>query len=424
MLKAQYLVSVDLLEVFFDEPLPLVCEEHPEFVGFMELLRKTSKHKILRHGELLAGFSVPYGDFIRTCAVALPAGQRIIHEKLRDALTEMPLELGEGLQVNFHQKSFDTTERFWNFVLNQGYFCQHIFNRIAWYMAPRNAIVTDYPLHVDIESANTCNMNCPMCYRDQMKHIGQMEVDLFKSIVDQCAVNDLYSMRLSWRGETLSHPRIKEMIAYAASKIPNVSFLTNAFYIDDAFIDNFIESRLAYVAVSFDGIDKVYEAVRHPAKYEESRARIAHLKKRREAVGADRPQIRLSTVWPAVRQAPDAYRQAMTPVSDYMAYNPYINFKGELRLKENFICQYPWERIVIAFDGQAQCCTGWNAGTIILGNVREKTVRDMWHSQRMHDIRATHQAGRRLSIDSCADCRHGSVGEANADIWAIVKRRY
>jgi radical SAM protein with 4Fe4S-binding SPASM domain len=424
MLKAQYWASTDLLDVFFDVPLPLACEAHPAMVEFQELLHQVSNHKVVRHDELLAGFSVPYGNFIDTFASAVPKGQLHIHEKLREALAVMPVQLGEGLQVNFHQKSFDTAERSWNFVLNQGYFCQHIFNRIAWYIAPKNAIVTDYPLHVDVESANTCNMNCPMCYRDQMTHIGQMEVALFKKIVDQCAANDLYSMRLSWRGETLSHPRIKEMIAYASSRIPNVSFLTNAFYIDDAFIENFIESKLAYVAASFDGIGDVYEAVRHPAKFEESRARIARLKARREAVGVNRPQIRLSTVWPAVQENPEAYRQAMSPVSDYMAYNPYINFKGELRLKKDFICQYPWERIVIAFDGQTQCCTGWNAGKIILGNVQEKTVRDMWHGQRMQDIRAAHQAGQRLSIDSCADCRHGSVGEENADIWTIVKRQY
>jgi MoaA/NifB/PqqE/SkfB family radical SAM enzyme len=424
MLKAQYTPSTEILEVIFDEPLPASCAGHAGFTGFMDLIDSIRDRRILRQDERIVGFTVPYNDFIDTFAGLLPQGQLVLQKKLRQCLLDMPSVQSEGLQVNFHQKSFDSPERSWNFILNQGFFCQHVFNRIAWYMAPRHAVVTDYPLHVDVETANTCNMNCPMCYRDQMLDVGQMEYGLFTYIVDQCAAAGLYSMRLSWRGEPLSHPRVKEMIAYAAGHIPNVSFLTNAFYLDETLNELLIQSKVAYIAVSFDGIGEVYNAVRRPAKFDDSRARVAALREDREAAGVGRPQIRLSTIWPAVSMAPDAYREAMTPVSDYMAYNPYINFKGELRLKENFICQFPWERIVVSFAGKAQCCTGWNAGEIILGDVSQTSIRDMWHSPQMQLIRTAHREGQRMSLNSCADCRHGSEGDRKADIWTIVERKY
>ena len=137
----------------------------------------------------------------------------------------------EGLKVNFHQNPFDTSCRYWNFILNQGSFADYFFNRINWYAGPKNGYITPFPLHVDIETASTCNMSCPMCYRDQLKDTGQMDFDLFKKAVDECAENNVFSIRLSWRGETLTHPRIKEMIAYATHKIKNVSFLTNAFFL-------------------------------------------------------------------------------------------------------------------------------------------------------------------------------------------------
>ena len=150
-------------------------------------------------------------------------------------------------------------------------------------MGPKRGVVTPFPLHVDLETANTCNMNCPMCYRDQMKEVGQMDLELFKRAVDECAAQHVFSMRLSWRGEPLTHPRIKEMIAYAAARVKNVSFLTNAFYLDDALVDCLIDNQVAYISVSFDGINDVYESVRYPAKYADSRNLLQRLISRRAA---------------------------------------------------------------------------------------------------------------------------------------------
>ncbi len=217
---------------------------------------------------------------------------------------------------------------------------------------------------------------------------------------------------------------IKEMISYSSARIKNVSFLTNAFFLDTEMIDCFIASGLSYVAVSFDGINKTYESIRHPAKFDENYQRLANLKDRKKETGSKLPQVRLCTIWPAIKSDPDAYTQTMGEVSDYMVCNPYINFKGPMSVKEDFICQYPWERIVIGFDGQTQCCTGWNATDIMLGNIKETTIKEMWHSDLMNEIRKVHAQGRRMELESCASCRHGSESQTDMDIWDIVKRRY
>jgi radical SAM protein with 4Fe4S-binding SPASM domain len=95
-----------------------------------------------------------------------------------------------------------------------------------------------------------------------------------------------------------------------------------------------------------------------------------------------------------------------------------------MQIKPDFICQYPWERIVVASNGQAQCCTGWNADDIVLGNIMDKSIYDMWHSDLMNKIRRVHSEGHRMSLNSCANCRHGSKGEPNIEISEIVERRF
>jgi radical SAM protein with 4Fe4S-binding SPASM domain len=214
------------------------------------------------------------------------------------------------------------------------------------------------------------------------------------------------------------------MAAYAARKIPNVSFLTNAFYIDEDLMDSFIENKLSYIAVSFDGIGPTYEAVRRPAAFEESFNKLALLQEKKKLLGARLPQVRLCTIWPAVKHNPGAYYETMKPVSDYIVCNPYINFRGPMSHKEDFVCQYPWERMVIAFDGEAQCCTGWNADDIILGNLNATSIATMWRSQRMQTIRKLHREGSRMALNSCARCRHGCEGDPDADIRDIIHRGY
>ena len=424
MLSIIYEKKEEELNINFDVPIPFTLD-HGNLNSFLSGLTDIADVKLNRQNGALKGFAVHISNWFKFIKHMLKTEDYVFQESILNDLMKQDLYVqSEGLQVNFHQKMFDTPERYWSFIVNQGNFIDYFFNRLNWYIGPKNTIITPFPLHVDLESASTCNMDCPMCYRSKLKDTGQMNFELFKKAVDECEANNVFSIRLSWRGETLTHPRIKEMIAYATNKIKNVSFLTNAFYIDDDMIDCFIENAINYVSVSFDGIKENYEKIRYPAKFEESYKRLARLRDKKRAIGANRPQVRVCTIWPVIRDDPDAYYKTMKEVSDYIVYNPYINFKGPMQIKPDFICQYPWERIVVASNGQAQCCTGWNADDIVLGNIMDKSIYDMWHSDLMNKIRRVHSEGHRMSLNSCANCRHGSKGEPNIEISEIVERRF
>lgn len=425
MLSASYLVGTKELKIQFDTPAPEEIWEHGEVSEFLQLIGENGNNLFHDSQGNLLGFRTSLEKWTAVSRGLLEDRDFACHNAILTRLAqEESSQQGEGLQVNFHQKSFDTPDRLWRYFVNQGHFVANLYNRINWYIAPRYKVVTPFPLHVDVESASTCNMNCPMCYRRGLKETGQMEFDLFQRIVEECSEQGVFSIRLSWRGETLSHPRITEMISYAANRIRNVSFLTNAFYLTDDIVDCLIENQVSYISVSFDGIGKVYESIRAPAKFEENYRRLKNLAEKREAAGKLRPQVRVCTIWPAIRDDPDGYYRAMSEVSDYVVCNPYINFMGPMKIKPDFICQYPWERIVVAYNGDAQCCTGWNAESIVLGNVRDRTIREMWHSDRMEEIRRIHSQGRRLDIEACANCRHGSKGDPDITIEQILQRRF
>ncbi|WP_043601120.1 radical SAM/SPASM domain-containing protein [Solidesulfovibrio magneticus] len=425
MLRCTHTGPSGELRVVWETPPSAAILQHPELASFLSRMETVPGLRAGAEG-LHVAFRVPYHALVDAFAPTLPPGVAACHRHCAEVLAGRPdaPRTEDGLEVNFHQHPFDTPDRAWLFTLRQGRFAEYFFNRLAWHLAPTYHIVTPFPLHVDLESASTCNMNCPMCYRDMLPDAGQMDFDLFCRLIDECAASDLYSVRLSWRGETLTHPRITEMIAYAAARIPNVSFLTNAFYLDERICACLVENRVSYVAVSFDGIGQVYETIRAPAKFQESMDRLRMLRRLRQEAGSLLPQIRTCTIWPAVRHDPQAYQRAMGEVADYMVKNPYINFKGAMTLKEGFVCQYPWERIVVGWNGVGQCCTGWNAGDIALGDARAVSIAEMWRSPRQEEVRRMHLQGRRLEIPCCRDCRHGAAGDPDASIEDIVQRRW
>lgn len=424
------MLSVDIdkikegFKICFDVPLPRQAQAHSEFRKFKDTIINFSLAEFEYSNGALNGLFLTFQGWLSFTQRYFSKSELLFQQKLLEILVKTDLCKKECLNINFHQKNFDTDYRYWDFILNQGNFIEYFYNRFNWYLLPYSSVVSDFPLHVDLESSNECNMSCPMCYRELMKKRGFMDWGLFKKAIDECAENNVFSVRLSWRGETLTHPHINEMIAYASKKIKNVSFLTNAFFITPEKIDCFIENKLSYIAVSFDGIGKTYESIRWPAKFNQNFEILAELKKRREQLHSKLPQIRLCTIWPAVKDNPKAYYDTMLEVSDYIVSNPYINFKGPIDKKPIFICQYPWQRIVVGFDGETQCCTGWNAEDIILGNIKESSIKDMWQSKSMQRIRSMHAENKRMDIPACANCRHGATQDAGINIADIINRRY
>lgn len=298
------------------------------------------------------------------------------------------------------------------FVLRQGHLLDYFYNRFQWYYYPRYHRVSDFPLHVDLESSSKCNMHCPMCYRRRLSpsSIKVMDFDLALKIIDECAAHKLYSMRFSWRGEPFTNPRLVELLGYAKQKgIKNVSFLTNGLVLDEENSLALIRAGVDYISVSFDGIGENYNRIRHPARFEETYERLANFMRLRKKMGKIKPALRVCTIWPAISKNPDEYYRVMARVTDKIVFNPYIDFKNAPQPDHNFVCQYPWQRLIVASNGHVVPCTGDHMERYVLGDASKQSLYDIWHSEKLDDLRRKHTSLERLDIKACADCRHGTL---------------
>ena len=96
--------------------------------------------------------------------------------------------------------------------------------RRKWEDYPQKQIVTDFPIHLDIEITNAFNLKCPMCPRTiliQKKRffkIQFMEFRFYQYLIDPGVDHGLCSIKLNFMGEPLLHPDIVRMVKYAKDK--------------------------------------------------------------------------------------------------------------------------------------------------------------------------------------------------------------
>ena len=125
-----------------------------------------------------------------------------------------------------------------------------------------------FPTVFYVEPTNDCNLSCIMCpCRKSRKPVGYMSFELFRDVVDQLAGRDVVQLNLHQASESLLHPRIAEMVAYAKERgLRRVRFATNATLLNEHLARDLIAAGLDSVTVSMDSST----AARYCPAHEES----------------------------------------------------------------------------------------------------------------------------------------------------------
>jgi MoaA/NifB/PqqE/SkfB family radical SAM enzyme len=130
--------------------------------------------------------------------------------------------------------------------------------RRRWKEWPAKFMSGDFPLHLDIEPTNVCNLRCPFCATTHNKYNkGFMAEKTWKKILNEAEENHLYSLKFTYRGEPLLHKDLAQMVSYAKNAgVMDVYFNTNAVLLDEPTVRTLIEAGLFRISLSFEGAKK------------------------------------------------------------------------------------------------------------------------------------------------------------------------
>lgn len=284
--------------------------------------------------------------------------------------------------------------------------------RNNWVKYAKEQIVSEWPLLVDIELSSVCNLKCPMCYTitDEFKtkiNARLMDENLYYNIVDEIA-GHVPAVRLSLRGEPTLHPKFVDFVKYAKRRgIMEVSFLTNGSRLTDNFIRQIISAGTDWVTVSVDGIDEEYNSVRKPITFQETYHRLKRFYEIKKEMGVHRPVVKIQGIWPAVRPHAEEYYNKFSTIVDLIAFNPLIDYLDndeEIVYEEEFCCPQHYQRIIVASDGQMLMCSNDEENMQVIGNRNTETIYEIWHGDKLNEIRELHKQGRFQEIPVCRKC--------------------
>ncbi|MBU0477126.1 radical SAM protein [bacterium] len=281
--------------------------------------------------------------------------------------------------------------------------------RKKWEEYPSKRRVGRFPIHLDIEATSSCNLKCDFCITTHANFgNGLMELERYKSIIDEGSEKGLYSLKLNWRGEPLLHPKLPEMISYAKDKgIIDVFINTNAVLLTEAKSKTLIESGIDRIIISFEGYEKeFYESQRVGAVFEKTLENIKNFMSIKEKLNKSLPWVRVQTVLlEELKSNIENYCEFWDEIVDEVAYIDLKNEVNRVALgKSDWICPQLWQRMTISWDGRVMPCVNDTFCKMCLGKVPEISIEEAWKSDKLMQMRKIHDDGRAHTIESCLDC--------------------
>lgn len=283
--------------------------------------------------------------------------------------------------------------------------------REKWRKWPETFHVGEFPLFIDVEVTSACNLKCPFCattFRGQKIKKGFITFDIVKKVIDEGVEKGLYGVKFNIRGEPLLHPEIVRFVKYAKDKgLIDVYFNTNAMLLTEDMSKRLIDAGLDRLSISFEGYTKeVYEKNRVGAVYETVLSNIENMQLLKKKLDTKNPKIRIQTVMlPEIESTFEEYKAFWTGRVNEVAFLDYKEMKTKKRgLRYPWACPQIWQRMAVWWDGTIFPCNHDDDGLIAIGNVKNITISEAWHSEKLNHIRNLHKECMAHKIPACDGC--------------------
>lgn len=298
-----------------------------------------------------------------------------------------------------------------------------------------------------IETTNRCPMNCVMCPRSYglKREIGDMDISLFKKIIDQIrpeyqknSLRGTPRLLLHHYGEPVLYPYFREAIAYCCGKRIYTLLSTNPSLFTSIRAVDAIEAGLDEIRFMVDGMDEAtIRAIRGPiANFTQGVENIKYIiqeKKKRKALKpkivvamlrqpANRhQQVRFLKFWGEFDgvdgiylgfcHTQDGKQETIRQLSQQMHGDSeqQAEFK-RLKIFNSFRCYYPWHSVCVLWDGKVVPCCHDSNGLLPLGDLNVQSLDEIWNGGPMQQLRYEVITGQ-LKNALCSTCQ-----EANNEI--------
>lgn len=287
----------------------------------------------------------------------------------------------------------------------------------------KNNVVAKFPPYVTFQLVNRCNFKCIMCpvsYVDENR--DELDFETFKKAIDEIAK---YGSLIRFIGyeEPLLYSNIKEAISYVKSKNLKLHITTNGSLLSDELIDFIIEKRVDSMVFSFQGLSQDEYMTMRNVSEERYKKVLKNIQKLHNKRVEKLPFMKITTT---ITKRDNLNSQAdfiklHSNYSDEVQISGFTHFihidkyfkKPDIwtqlniekpTQKDNVKCFLPNYEMLIKHNGDVLQCCGLFTDDMIVANIKDSSLYDIWHSQKANEIRKTINSGDLTSFDGCRIC--------------------
>jgi len=277
-----------------------------------------------------------------------------------------------------------------------------------------------FPETILLETSSGCNGLCVFCPYEEVKDTlpkGRMDEDIFRKVVDEIARFRPKNLIPCFLNEPLLDSRLNERLQYIRRHAPKtrVNLTTNASLLTEDKITALVDGGILHeINISFQGISKrVYETSMPGLNFERTKENVEQLIRYVRKHGRKEPEITVTMVHtrivaPELKEARDYWKRLGVKVRVL----DYENRSGEtddtIAVEEMLpydACKRPFNTAVITFDGKVVLCCVDYKRKMVMGDLHEESLYDIWNGMKFREVRRLFLSKRRNQIPACRNCR-------------------
>lgn len=292
---------------------------------------------------------------------------------------------------------------------------KYINYRYKYNNYPKLNLLGDYPPSLQVELSSICNYRCIMCFQIDKSfsdkkngHMGFMDLDLYKQIIDQ-AEGNIDSVTLASRGEPLLNKSINKMLDYSYKKFLALKINTNLSTLDEQTAHNILSKDVQTVVFSIDTSSKEnYEKIRVKGNFDNILKRLEMFSNIREKNYKNSKCIfRVSGVYLDEKQNINDMAKIFGNMVDSVGFVNYAPWENLYEQQINQVadpCTDLWRRMFIWWDGKANPCDFDYKSELSKWNFKDKSIKDIWNSKEYNFYRQSHLNKQRHKLTPCNKC--------------------
>ncbi len=313
--------------------------------------------------------------------------------------------------------------------------------RMFFHYRRKSNVLPYFPVRLWVELTSSCNYRCVMCPNKDLKREdkGFMDLELYEKIVDE-AREFVFDINLAHRGESLLHPHLVEAIVYAKNKKLFTRLHTNGSLLSESLSRQIIHAGLDRISFSFDGYGKeTYERIRRGGNFDKTVANIVRFLEIKKEARSKKPVTNIEVIDfvdnRRERELPEEKDRFLNRFSglplDNFVLKEMHNWAGRIEKekhgKKYSVCPFPWNALIIYWNGDVLPCTQDFFGDFIVGHVKESSLKDIWNGERMRYLRKKLSEGSIEELKTCSRCdrvwREGFLGVPKEYLWKFITKR-